>query len=40
MGKIYEIYSTADVKAKFMGAAYFYTKFDIMLSSGMGWNLI
>lgn len=30
-GKIYEIYSTADVKAKFMGAAYFYTKFDIML---------
>ena len=30
-GKIYEIYSKADDKAKFMGAAYFYTKFDIML---------
>lgn len=30
-GKIYEIYSEADDKAKFMGAAYFYTKFDIML---------
>ena len=30
-GKIYEIYSESNTKAKFMGASYFYTRFEIML---------
>ena len=31
MGKLYDIYANSDVKAKFMGSAYFYTKYDIMI---------
>ena len=31
MGKLYDIYASSDVKAKFMGSAYFYTKYDIMI---------
>lgn len=31
MGKYMKYIPKADDKAKFMGAAYFYTKFDIML---------
>jgi maltose-binding protein MalE len=31
IGKLYEIYDNSTVKAKFMGSAYFYTKYDIMI---------
>ena len=31
IGKIYEIYSNSDVMAKFMGGAYYYTKYEILI---------
>ncbi len=31
MGKLYDIYDASEVKAKFMGSAYFYTKYEIMI---------
>ena len=31
IGKIYEIYSNSDVMVKFMGGAYYYTKYEILI---------